>query len=58
MNPANSDKPANLDSLRELIARESERLTPRMRDAARYAIEHPNDIALKPVAAVAVAVPS
>jgi DNA-binding MurR/RpiR family transcriptional regulator len=46
------DKPRDIDSLRELIARESKRLTPRMRDAAQYAIEHPNDIALNPVAAV------
>ena len=48
-------KPSNLDALRELIARESERLTPRMRDAARYAVDHPNDIALNPVATVAAA---
>ncbi len=47
------DKPRDIDALRELIARESDRLTPRMRDAARYAIEHPNDIALNPVATVA-----
>ncbi len=47
-------KPTNLAELRELIGRESERLTPRMRDAARYAIDHPNDIALNPVATVAV----
>jgi DNA-binding MurR/RpiR family transcriptional regulator len=46
-------KPTSLDALRKLIERESERLTPRMRDAARYAIEHPNDIALNPVADVA-----
>jgi DNA-binding MurR/RpiR family transcriptional regulator len=45
--------PTDLDGLRALIARESARLTPRMRDAARYAVEHPNDIALNPVAAVA-----
>jgi DNA-binding MurR/RpiR family transcriptional regulator len=48
-----SGKPTNLAELRELIGRESERLTPRMRDAARYAIDHPNDIALNPVATVA-----
>jgi DNA-binding MurR/RpiR family transcriptional regulator len=48
-------KPANLEALRRLISRESERLTPRMRDAARYAIEHPNDMALNPVASVAAA---
>lgn len=45
--------PTDLDGLRELIAQENERLTPRMRDAARYVIEHPNDIALNPVATVA-----
>ncbi len=48
-----AEKPNDLDGLRELIARETDRLTPRMRDAARYAIEHPNDIALNPVATVA-----
>lgn len=46
-------KPANLDELRKLIGRERERLTPRMRAAALYAIEHPNDIAFNPVATVA-----
>lgn len=46
-------KPTNLAELRDLIGRESERLTPRMRDAARYAIDHPNDMALNPVATVA-----
>lgn len=46
-------KPTTLEGLRQLIARDSERLTPRMRDAARYAIDHPNDIALRPVASVA-----
>ena len=49
-----SGKPTNLAELRDLIGRESERLTPRTRDAARYAIDHPNDIALNPVATVAV----
>ncbi len=48
-------KPKNLDGLRELIAAQAEHLTPRMRDAASYAMDHPNDMALKPVAAVAVA---
>nr|WP_315426316.1 MurR/RpiR family transcriptional regulator [uncultured Albidiferax sp.] len=48
-----NSKPRNLDALRDLIGRESERLTPRMRDAARYAIDHPNDVALNPVATVA-----
>ena len=46
-------KPTTLEALRALISQESERLTPRMRDAARYAIDHPNDIALNPVATVA-----
>ena len=49
-----SAKPASLAELRDLIGRESERLTPRLRDAARYAMDHPNDIALNPVATVAV----
>lgn len=48
-------KPANLDALRKRIVLESERLTPRMRDAAHYALEHPNDIALSPLAAIATA---
>ena len=48
-----SGKPTSLGALRQLITRESERLTPRMRDAARYVIEHPNDVALNPVASVA-----
>ena len=48
-------KPANLETLRQRIVMESERLTPRMRDAAHYAVEHPNDIALSPLAAVAAA---
>ena len=48
-----NSKPRNLDALRDLIGRETERLTPRMRDAARYAIDHPNDMALNPVATVA-----
>jgi DNA-binding MurR/RpiR family transcriptional regulator len=46
-------KPANLEALRKRIVLDSERLTPRMRDAAHYAVEHPNDIALSPLAAVA-----
>ena len=49
----NRSKPSNIDVLRDLIGRENERLTPRMRDAALYAVEHPNDIALNPVATVA-----
>lgn len=46
-------KPATLDGLRERIGTIAEQLTPRERDAARYALEHPNDLALNPVAAVA-----
>ncbi len=46
-------KPANLDALRERIAASRETLTPRLRQAALYALEHPNDMALKPVAQVA-----
>jgi DNA-binding MurR/RpiR family transcriptional regulator len=46
-------KPITLDELRARIGHLSASLTPRVRDAARYAIEHPNDIALNPVAAVA-----
>ena len=46
-------KPTTLDELRARIGHLSASLTPRVRDAARYAIEHPNDIALNPVAAVA-----
>jgi DNA-binding MurR/RpiR family transcriptional regulator len=46
-------KPATLDELRARIVDLSAGLTPRARAAARYALEHPNDIALNPVAAVA-----
>lgn len=46
-------KPTTLEGLRARIALQGEQLTPRMRDAANYAMEHPNDIALNPVAAVA-----
>ncbi len=48
-----ADKPATLDALRQLIISASVRLTPRMRDAARYALDHPNELALSPVATVA-----
>jgi len=47
------EKPATLDALRALVAKESEQLTPRMRDAAHYALEHPNDLALSPLADLA-----
>jgi DNA-binding MurR/RpiR family transcriptional regulator len=46
-------KPATLGELRARISTLGEQLTPRVRDAARYALEHPNDIALQAVAAVA-----
>ena len=46
-------KPATLDELREAIAHAGDSLTPRARAAAQYALDHPNDIALQPVAAVA-----
>ena len=49
----NAVKPTTLEALRKLISLENERLTPRMRDAAHYAVEHPNDIALSPLATVA-----
>ncbi len=49
----NDVKPATLDALRERLGALGEQLTPRMRDAARHALEHPNDIALNPVATVA-----
>lgn len=47
------NRPASLDELRDAIGRASDSLTPRARAAAQYALEHPNDIALEPVAAVA-----
>lgn len=50
MSPA---KPATLDDLRQRIGAASAQLTPRARDAARYALDHPNDLALNPLAAVA-----
>lgn len=48
-----TDKPATLDELRAHVGRLGEQLTPRMRDAARYALEHPNDMALSAVASIA-----
>lgn len=42
-----------LDDLQALIAAASGQLTPRERDAARHAIEHPNDVALNPLATLA-----
>jgi DNA-binding MurR/RpiR family transcriptional regulator len=46
-------RPSTIDALRARIAALGNTLTPRGRAAARYAIEHPNDIALLAVAAVA-----
>ncbi len=46
-------KPRTLEELRARIVAASDRLTPRERDAARHAIEHPNDVALNPVAVLA-----
>jgi DNA-binding MurR/RpiR family transcriptional regulator len=48
-----ASKPITLDDLRARIGEIGANLTPRVQDAARYALEHPNDIALNPVAAVA-----
>jgi DNA-binding MurR/RpiR family transcriptional regulator len=45
--------PATLDELQVRVAEIAEGLTPRQRDAARHALEHPNDVALSPVAALA-----
>lgn len=51
--PSAMVKPSTLEELRVAIAAASEQFTPRVRDAARHALDHPNDIALNPVAAVA-----
>jgi DNA-binding MurR/RpiR family transcriptional regulator len=40
-------------TFRSLVETQGELLTPRERDAARYALDHPNDIALNSVAVVA-----
>ena len=48
-----SEKPTTLEALRALVALQSEQLTPRMRDAAHYALEHPKDVALCPLADLA-----
>jgi DNA-binding MurR/RpiR family transcriptional regulator len=45
--------PGTLQALRERVAQMNAQLTPRCRDAARYALDHPNDVALNPVAALA-----
>jgi DNA-binding MurR/RpiR family transcriptional regulator len=46
-------KPRNLAELREVMTRDQHLLTNRMRDAARYIIDHPNDVALNSVASIA-----
>ena len=46
-------KPADLATLRERIAGLGASLTPRLRDAASYVLEHPNDVALSAVATLA-----
>ena len=46
MTPAKSDKPDTPEALRALVAQRGSELTPRMRDAAHYALEHPGDVAL------------
>jgi len=46
-------KPATLDELRQRIGAVSGKLTPRVHDAARFALDHPNDLALNALAAVA-----
>ena len=46
-------KPTSLQALRDRIADAGDKLTPRLRQAALYALEHPNDMALTPVAQVA-----
>jgi DNA-binding MurR/RpiR family transcriptional regulator len=48
-----SNKPNTLEALRTLVALQSAQLTPRMRDAAHYALEHPKDVALSPLADLA-----
>jgi DNA-binding MurR/RpiR family transcriptional regulator len=45
--------PTTLKAMREHVAHMDERLTPRTRAAARYALDHPNDVALNAVAALA-----
>ena len=45
--------PRTLEELQGFIAAASNQMTPRERDAARHAIEHPNDVALNPLATLA-----
>ena len=51
--PEKPERPPTLEALRALVAQQSAQLTPRMRDAAHYALEHPRDIALCPLADLA-----
>jgi DNA-binding MurR/RpiR family transcriptional regulator len=46
-------KPASLDALRARVAERGDALTPRVRAAAAYSLEHPNDVALNAVATLA-----
>jgi len=46
-------KPPTLQALRDHVAAHGQALTPRQRDAARHALDHPHDVALKPVAQLA-----
>ena len=46
-------KPASLDELRRRIGSDGGRYSPRLRDAAAHALAHPNDVALRPLAALA-----
>jgi len=46
MAPAKSVKPDTPEALRALVAQHGSELTPRTRDAAHYALEHPGDVAL------------
>jgi DNA-binding MurR/RpiR family transcriptional regulator len=45
--------PTTLKGLRERLVAMGDQLTPRERDAARFALDHPNDVALNPVATIA-----
>ena len=51
--PAASTPPRTVDELRARLGERGERLTPRQREAALHALEHPNDVALSAVAALA-----
>lgn len=51
--PAPPAPPASLDALRTRVAELAGQLSPRVAAAARDALEHPKEIALNPVAAVA-----